>query len=312
MLGKGVRRPFDFDFSLRLRLKKPTLRGRSMTICIAAFAAENKAIACIADRAVTYSSTTGGPSSQADSGAEKIVELGRTGWVALIADDVHFAQKVTDKIIECVGATRSPTVQQMRTWAKDAYEKCQEEEIVVRVLTPNLLTREDFSRRSNTLQPLDTKYVLEIARLIQEVDVCCTLLVCGFDAQGPHILRVRNGGGIEPCDIEGYGVIGGGEDTSRGRMIWSETDRSDELESVMYDVFDAKVCAEIIQGVGYVWDWRILLPNKRPRKVPERISNLIDRLWISKNKSPFSEIQVKAPKNWKRRLAAFATQVLGA
>jgi len=285
-----------------------------MTICIAAFAAESKAIVCIADRAVTYASTTGGPSSQADEGIQKIVELGRTGWIALIADDVPFAQKVTDEMNSNIGSERSPTAQQMMRWARTAYEKYQEEEIVARVLTPNLLTRDDFLRRPAALQPLDTKYVLEIARLIQEVDVNCTLLICGFDAQGPHIIKVRNGGGVDPCDIEGYGVIGGGEDTSRGRIIWSETDRSDELESVMYDVFDAKVSAEIIQGVGYVWDWRILLPGKRARKVPKRISELIDKLWITNNRSPFAEslsVRQKPPKNWKRRLEEFSSRVIG-
>jgi hypothetical protein len=283
-----------------------------MTVCIAALAAHSRAIVCIADRAVTYSSSTGGPSSQADAGAQKIVELGKTGWVALIGGGIPFAQKVTDKLIAVVGTERNPARQRMQTVAKQAFTECLNEEIIDQVLTPNMLTRDDFFRRPNTLLPLDQAYVLEIAQQISNVEIDSCLIVCGFDAQGPHIFKIDGGARISPCDIEGYAVIGGGEDASRSRIIWSETDRDESLESVMYDVFDAKVSAEIVQGVGYKWDWRILT-GKRPRRVPTRISELIDKLWIASNRSPLAEPlgkQERPSKNWKKRLADFSASVL--
>lgn len=284
-----------------------------MTVCIAALAAQSRAIVCIADRAVTYSSSTGGPSSQADAGAQKIVEIGATRWVSLIGGDIHFAQRVVDRMVAAVGADRNPTRQRMQTAAKDAFTECLNQEITDQVLTPNMLTRDDFFRRPASTQLLDQKYVLEIARLITQVAVDSALIVCGFDSLGPHIFKVDSGARISPCDIEGYSVIGGGEDAARGRIIWSETDRAEPLESVMYDVFDAKVAAEIIQGVGYIWDWRILVSGKRPRKVPEKIGRIIDRAWSAANRSPFAEplrTRERPPRNWKRQLQIFATKVL--
>ena len=284
-----------------------------MTICIAAMAAKSKAIVCIADRAVTYSSSTGGVNSQSDGGVQKIIDLASTGWVALVAGNLPFAQRVTDRMIAAIGTERSLSRLQMQKCATKAYQDCLEDEVTDQVLTPNLLTRDDLLRRPAAMLPLDPQYVMEIARMIAEVRVDCALIVCGFDLQGPHIFRVKDGGGVEPCDLEGYAVIGGGEDASRGRIIWSETDRSEDLESVMYDVFDAKVAAEIIQGVGYTWDWKILVGGKRPQSVPDKISDVIDRLWISTNRSPYAEKLGKRempPSDWKKRLSDFAAKAL--
>ena len=88
--------------------------------------------------------------------------------------------------------------------------------------------------------------------------------------------------------MEGYAIIGGGEEASRGRIIWSETERSERLESVIYDLFDAKVAAEIVQSVGYIWDWKILVAGKRPQNVPDKIDTIIDKLWASSNRSPYA------------------------
>jgi hypothetical protein len=284
-----------------------------MTICIAAMAAESKAIVCIADRAVTYASTTGGPASQADDAAKKIIQLGQTGWVALVSGDLPFAQKVTDRISASLAEIDAPTRTEMQAFVREAYKDCLQEEVIDRVLTPNLLTLADFINRPTSLLPLDTKYTLEIAQRISDVDVDCALIVCGFDSRGAHIFKVRNGGGIEPCDLEGYAVIGGGEEASRSRIIWSEMDRSEDLGSVMFDVFDGKVAAEILQGVGYVWDWKILVADKLPQDVPDKIDTLIDRLWISSNRSPYSRKLDKRrvpPIDWKKILSAYASEVL--
>jgi hypothetical protein len=80
----------------------------------------------------------------------------------------------------------------------------------------------------------------------------------------------------------------------------------------MYDVFDAKV-AEVVPGVGYVWDWKILVAGKRPQNIPEKINHLIDILWISSNRSPYSEKLGKREtprRGWKKELEAFETKIL--
>jgi hypothetical protein len=284
-----------------------------MTICISAMAAKSKAIVCIADRAVTYSPTTGGPASQSDSGAKKIIDLASTGWVALVAGDLAFAQKVTERIGVDLGSDRNPSRSDMQKFARKAYQDCLQETVIDQVLTPNLLTVEDYTKRSSSQLPLDTKYTLEIARMIAEVHVDCALIICGFDSNGAHIFKVTDGGAVVPCDLEGYAIVGGGEDASRGRIIWAEIERSDSLGSVMYDVFDAKVAAEIVQSVGYVWDWKILVAGKKPQSVPAKIDHLVDILWISSNRSPYASKLGKREtprKGWKKELEAFETKIL--
>src|SRR5271156_3692679 len=113
--------------------------------------------------------------------------------------------------------------------------------------------------------------------------------------------------------MEGYAIVGGGEDASRGRIIWSDLERSESLGSVMYDVFDAKVATEIVQGVGYEWDWKILVGGKKPQNVPERIDHLIDILWISSNRSPYAPKLGKRetpPDDWKKVLEEFEAKIL--
>lgn len=109
--------------------------------------------------------------------------------------------------------------------------------------------------------------------------------------------------------------MGEGEETARNHLIWSEFDKDDSLESVLYDVFNAKVATEVIQGIGYAWNWKIIVAGRRPKPLPKRIDNLIDRVWESNNRSPYAPTlskREKAPSNWKRTLSPFADKLLSA
>jgi hypothetical protein len=184
-------------------------------------AAKSKAIVCIADRAVTYSPSTGGPAFQSDSGVKKIINLASTGWVALVAGDLAFAQRFTERIGVWLGSDRNPSRSDMQKFARQAYRDCQQDTVVDQVLTPQLLTLEDYTKRPSSQLPLDSTFTLEIARMIAEVQIDCALIICGFDSNGAHIFKVTDGCAIAPCDLEGYAIVGGGEDASRERIIWA-------------------------------------------------------------------------------------------
>jgi hypothetical protein len=120
---------------------------------------------------------------------------------------------------------------------------------------------------------------------------------------------------IDPNDLEGFAVIGGGTEATRNQLLSQEYSKDESLQSVLYDVFCAKCAAEVIQGVGVEWNWRLLLPNEKPRELPKTIDDLIDRLWLEKTRSPFARPLAKserAPEGWENTLNEYAEKVLGA
>jgi hypothetical protein len=285
-----------------------------MTVCIAAIAADSRAIVCIADRALTFTGLSA--SAQTDSGVTKIIEIPKTNWCAMFSgDDLTFPERVLSLLSgdaekwkrgECNRAT-------MATSVKKAFEKCWNDEVEDQVLKPNLLSIATFTTEPRDARLLDSKFVNQLAKEIAEYRHNCSMLFCGFDANGPHIFSASTPCRIDPCDWQGFQAIGAGEETARNHLIWSEYAKGDSLQSVLYDVFNAKCATEVLQGIGYEWDWRIIIAGSRPKPLPKRIDNLIDRAWETINRSPFSDKLSKkdrAPIDWKKRLTKFADDLL--
>jgi hypothetical protein len=246
-----------------------------MTVCIAAIAAQSRAIVCIADRALTFAGATA--SAQTDSGVTKIVDIPNTNWCAMFSsEDLAFPERVLGIITREIGKKKRSEINRavMEAAVKAAF-----------------YAQEMADHRNN-----------------------CCMIFCGFDSAGPHIFSCSTPAGqVNPCDWQGFQVMGEGEETGRNHLIWSEFDKGDELESVLYDVFNAKCATEVLQGVGYAWDWRIIVAGSKPKSMPKRIDNLIDRAWMTINRSPFSDKlprKQRAPSNWKKRLERFCTDLL--
>lgn len=294
--------------------KKPIMRRRNtvMTVCIAAIAADSKAIVCIADRALTYAGF--GANAETDSGVTKIVDLPGVNWCAMFSgDDLTFPKRVLDKVFAALSAERNGSLAFIESTVKMAFELCWEQEIEDQILKPNLLTKDDFVNRSTNVQPLDTKLVMKIAEEISLYKQNCAMLFAGFDNDKAHIFMASTPERIDPCDWQGFAVVGAGTDAARNQIIWQEYEKSDSLQSVLYDVFCAKVATEMIQGVGYAWDWRVLVAGKKPKPLPKKIDSLIDKLWTTHNRSPFSRKLTKselAPEGWEKILEEFAAETL--
>jgi hypothetical protein len=282
-----------------------------MTVCIAAFAAKSKAIVCIADRALTYPGYGG--NSETDSGIAKIVEL-PGNWCALFSCDMlTFPRRILDRVKETLSAHEKITRQLVEDVAHEAYTFCWRQELEDRILIPVLLTMDDFTKRSNELQPLDSDLVAKLAQQMSDHRQVCSIIFCGFDGETPHIFLANTPCQIELCDWEGFAVVGGGTEAARNHMLWGEYDKEDSLPSVLYDVFSAKVATEVIQGVGYAWDWMLLTPNSKPREMPKKMDDLIDRVFVTHTHSPFGRKLSKselAPNDWKKTLEEFAAEVL--
>ena len=108
--------------------------------------------------------------------------------------------------------------------------------------------------------------------------------------------------------------MGEGEETARNHLIWSEFDKDDSLESVLYDVFNAKVATEVLQGIGYAWNWRVIVEGRKPQPLPKRIDSIIDKVWEAYNRSPYGSTlnrEDKTIRGWKKKLETFGTTLLG-
>jgi hypothetical protein len=295
--------------------QKPVIWRRSLTVCVAAFAEASKAIVCIADRAITYPSY--GSPVQSDSGVKKIMDVGDTRWCCLFSGDMSFAQQVVARLASNAALARSQGANLDFAWMESkallAYQKCYEELIENRVLRPFLLTKDSFLNRQKNIQPLDPQFIVSVNTKLQEFQSSCQLMFCGFDSAGPHIFTVVEPGESQWNDVEGHNAIGIGKEAATSRMAWSETERSESLSSVFYDMFDAKVASEIIQGVGYEWDGKILVVGKSPIDIPKEYKKLIDQAWIVNNRSPYADPPDKddvPPKNWPTKLKKFCEKCL--
>jgi hypothetical protein len=252
---------------------------------------------------------------QFDTGIRKILRIGQSGWYTLIAGDPSFAQEVVEQAGRQLEAdkTQSGSASKMMHCMKEAYQRCRETAVVDNVLAPNMLTKDLVVARPASLLPLQADHNDLIVNQVAEFRVGSSLLVCGFDARKtpqPHVFRVRDPGICESCDLTGFFAIGVGSETAMARLLRMETSRADDLSKALYGAFDAKVNAEIIQGVGYDWEAEILVVGKEKSiKVPRKIVNLINSVYEGFPRSPFDSVGV-SPRGWPRRLANFTRRVL--
>jgi hypothetical protein len=287
-----------------------------VTVCIAAIAAESKAIVCIADRALTFAGAMA--SAQSDSGVTKIIDVPNTQWCAMFSgDDLTFPERVLGLVaVDLVKEKKNQCDRaKMETVAKSAFEKCWNREVEDQILKPKILSIESFTAKEKDVRLLDTTYLNALSEQIADFKHNCSIIFCGFDSTGPHIFTATAPCFITPCDWQGFQTIGAGEETARNHLIWSEYEKDDSLESVLFDVFHAKVATEVLQGISYSWDWRVIVAGQKPRPLPARIDSLIDKAWMTLNRSPYAvklSKREKAARNWQKRLSNFAEELLSA
>jgi hypothetical protein len=279
-----------------------------MTVCIAAIAAKSKAIVLASDKAVTIGTQR---PMQSDSSVRTILPIGSSGWRILIAGDPSFAQKV----IRHVRATlpnkggKTQSFSQMMDRMRRSYQEVRKQAVRDTALEPLLLTEELVVARKRELLPLPDVFVQMAADGIRKYKSGCTMLVAGFGPDDvPHIFCCADPGDPVIHDLTGYWAIGIGEAAAIERLLWIEISKREDLATVLYEVFDAKANAEIVQGVGYEWDAEVMVAGKKAKRVPRDIKRLIEKVFEENTQSPFKKKHF--PDNWKRKLKEFSQDVL--
>lgn len=276
-----------------------------MTICIAAFAAKSKAIVLVSDKAVSYGL------AQSDTDVRKILPIGGYNWRALIAGDPSFALKVIQKAKTLLLTVKGQDIslELMMKTIKEAYQETRKNEVRDTILQKFLITEELIVARPNSLLPLSGQIEGKLVKELVEFDVRCDLLVCGFDEKNkPHIFSVSNPGIVTVHDLAGNYAIGSGAQNAIERMLWDEVERKQDLPIVLYKVLSAKANAEIVQGVGFLWDAEVMIAGHKAERVPRKIRSLIDEVFNENDKSPFED--KKFPIGWEKKLQDFADSVL--
>jgi len=284
-----------------------------MTVCIAALAANSTAIVCIADKALSYADYI-----QWDSDSSKMIDLAPSGSLVMFSGAEKGLSRVLAEMLETEGACGNGK-KETRQWCESKYKTASEEIIQIEILNRRLLTRHDYVNAITAAQL--NQYIQTIAEEVDKFDMGCDLLVCGFDFSSiakvgnPFIFDLGHPGIATDMTHTGFHAIGSGCEKAISQMLWNDHKRTNPIEHVLYDVFDAKANAELAVGVGYEWDAKIIIGNNLcAYDVPKEIKQLLERAWSQCNRSPFdkydpTEDLKPPPKNWKEKLRQFSESI---
>ncbi len=283
-----------------------------MTVCIAAIAAGGRAIVLLADSAVSFL-RDGQTVLKADNAVRKIRELADS-WVGLISGPLDFGEQVLFNAQIAYRAAESRELAErlpMPECVKSAYQIARGAAVIDNILSPRLLDEAWYKRKVARQVSERDQFFIEISRLMDEYSNQSTLLVCGFEPQGPELYLVTNPGILKSVSVEGFGVIGIGEDTARNRLYALGVRADDGLTNALYNLYDAKEsCAEFLPDVGHEWDAVVAASGKLPVRVPNDIKEVIECLHQSHPRSPFDH-RKPPPVDWRVRLEKFELEVLG-
>lgn len=282
---------------------KPRPRVKYMTVCIAALAANFKAIVCVADKALSY-----GDYIQWDSDSSKIVKINPSGTLLLFSGDEEPSSKVFAKFkAESNKLWDAPRSEIVKT-CEDQYSSAVGDSIEAKFIKPRLLDRTVYTTAITA--PKVNHLIRSLADEICKFEMGCDLLVCGFDdTTTPFILDVGHPGIATDMTVTGFHAIGSGWDKAVSRLLFSEHKRTHSIGRTLYDLFDAKASAEMAVGVGYEWD-AVVITERGFHDVPKDIKDLIESAWGKFTRSPFEKYDPKEhtkgpPSDWKEQLDKF-------
>jgi len=278
-----------------------------MTVCVAALAADMKAIVCVADKALSY----GGGHIQWDADSGKITKLNPSGSLVMLSDagsGPRVLTKLFEKGDDIGGKKRSATV----AICEAQYRLAVDDLVEATFLRPRLLSRTQYVAAATGAGANDL--IRGLADEIRCFDMKCDLLVCGFDIDRvPFILDVKSPGIATDMTLTGFQAIGSGWDRAVARLLFGQYKRKHPVEKVLYDCFDAKANSEMPSGVSYEWD-AVVITGGKAHQVPPEIRDLIATVWGRHNRSPFDEFDpkehAKVPKDWREKLQAFSNSII--
>jgi hypothetical protein len=105
---------------------------------------------------------------------------------------------------------------------------------------------------------------------------------------------------------------------AQSRLLFLSHERTDDLDKALYDIFDAKANAEMVNTVGTDWDSAVVYlvgDEVKVKFTEDNIDDLIERVWFDRAAlSPYEKRREEhpdpPPKNWKSKLKKYANDLL--
>jgi hypothetical protein len=285
--------------SVRIKFHpKPRVRGRLMTVCVAALAGDSMFITCISDMALSF-----GDRIEWDADSSKMTTFDNWKTVIMMAGNEGPTSRVLRKLEPLTAEWRGDRNDLMQL-LEDRFKEAFAEEQEITVLHPQMMTRQDYL---NIIAQGDiNRHIEALAQSIERFQFDCALLVCGFDKSSmPYIILLQPPGIAMDCAGTGFAAIGTGAEKATSCLLFNNYARLHGVSRSLYDCFDAKVFAEMAPGVGYEWEMKLIsMAGAVP--VHKDTKPLLEKVWHKYCRSPFEKRKKEdlpdPPRDWQMQL----------
>jgi hypothetical protein len=221
-----------------------------MTVSIAALAEGGRRIVIVTDKQFT-----------GDYKIEKIEPKAGVlpmGWIVTYAGDPTFADEAGHRAVPSLRGVTDPIA------IADTFHSAFNEQ------WRHAVKRDVLAR--HYLRPGSEQDENENAQVDQEIekyarDDSCDFLLCGFDSSGlGHIFKIGLGAHVQET---AFAAIGSGSTIAEYRLAWRKTAVTDSIQRVVYEVYEAKLHAELDPYVGEAMDFWVMTENLRKNATGE-------------------------------------------
>jgi 20S proteasome alpha/beta subunit len=223
-----------------------------MTVCIGAICDDGHMIVVAADRMMTY----GPPMNlQVEMTVRKII--GVTETVAMLfAGAVPDGEAVISRTKLKISGQRR-TVQDIASAAVSSYQEIKMQKVEDTILRPLLgVTFPAF--QTLVAQAPSSQILAQVLGMVAQHNMQLDLLVAGFDDDQAHLFAITNPGVMLPVDTIGSLAIGSGGLHANVRLSLGRQTRHLNFPETVYNVYEAKIAAEVAPGVGKMTDMAVL------------------------------------------------------
>ncbi len=226
-----------------------------MTVCIAALCDKAQACVVAADREITV----GFPLNIAFEHHERKIEAISKACLVLGSGNALVLEDVIARTKRAVG--NQGDVQRIAAILRDTYMAAHMERAEHVILRPRGFTLQEFKDVGGQKIPLATYQ--QIDQLLFNFTLQTDFLVAGIDNSGGHIgwvhyHGVQGGGWLESFDKLGYQAIGSGGSHAAILLSLEGQHRDLTIAETVFNVYMAKVNAEVAPGVGDETDLAVI------------------------------------------------------
>jgi 20S proteasome alpha/beta subunit len=217
-----------------------------MTVCIGSLA-RNKQIVMVCDRLLSMGSFS------VDTATLKLSTL-HVDWVVLFAaDDTGIVpivlREIQNQFSDHADFDTPVEIDVIVSCLREGFQKTRRMMATDKYLSTYGLTLEEFLR-DGAAKFGNTGFAL-LRQQIEQCDLGCELLVCGFDdTRASHVLTVNDPGIVKEHNVAGYWAVGSGAYQAIGTLASRGHNGLQNLESAVYNLCEAKFAAESAPGVG--------------------------------------------------------------